>query len=249
LIFLIYILSGKRSDLEEVADLVKSGKRMKIIAEDCPTAFIKYHRGIAALKMHLQTPRDFVTECQVFWGPTESGKSRACAEIAGEDVYWLSNEMCRGSTSWWDGYDGQSTVVLDDFYCWLPLNTMLRMLDRYPFLVQTKGGARHFLAKNVLITSNSDPAEWYHNVNGLAAHAVHALRRRIQKVTFIGYGPNKDLKTCPCGKPSECAKYHQEREAAIPIPIQNWNPNGSPRVESSVIPERFARPPFAKDRT
>ena len=230
--------------------MVKSGKRMKTIAEDCPTAFIKYHRGIGALKMHLQTPRDFLTTCEVFWGPTGSGKSRACSEAAdSDDVYWLSNEMCRNSTSWWDGYDGQTTVVLDDFYCWLPLNTMLRMLDRYPYLVQTKGGARHFLAKRVLITSNSDPAEWYRNVSGPAAHAVHALRRRIQKVTFIGYGPNKDLKTCPCGKPEECDRFHQEREVAILNPIQSWNPNGSHRADSSVIPRRFARPAFARDRT
>lgn len=35
------------------------------------------------------------------------------------------------------GYVGQPTVVFDDFYSWFPYDFILRLLDRYPLVVNT----------------------------------------------------------------------------------------------------------------
>lgn len=66
--------------------------------------------------------------------------------------------------TWWDGYSGQSTVIIDEFYCWLGLDFVLRLLDRYPFAVETKGGSVQFTSKRVVFTSNAPSTEWYATV-------------------------------------------------------------------------------------
>jgi len=44
-------------------------------------------------------------------------------------------------------------------------------------LVETKGGQASFIAKNIIITSNAEPREWYQNMRNYSA-----LVRRIDVV-------------------------------------------------------------------
>lgn len=120
--------------------------------------------------------RNWPVYTTVYWGPSGTGKTRRALFESGPDAFWLSKPEGSGSL-WFDGYDGQENVVIDEFYGWIKLDTLLRMLDRYPLLVQTKGGTTTFLAKRVWITSNQDPDLWYRNVspNGMPP----ALARRL----------------------------------------------------------------------
>ena len=74
--------------------------------------------------------------------------------------------------------ESQETVIIDDFYGWMPFDTLLRLTDRYPMLVDIKGGAVQFTAKRIIITSNEVPDNWYPNVSCLP-HRWNALLRRI----------------------------------------------------------------------
>ena len=56
---------------------------------------------------------------------------------------------------------GHEVVIIDEFYGWLPFDLLLRVCDRYPLLVETKGGQTQFVAKVIVITSNSLPSNWY----------------------------------------------------------------------------------------
>ena len=38
---------------------------------------------------------------------------------------------------------------------------MLRLLDRYPCQVETKGGSINFAPKKIIILSNKAPEDWY----------------------------------------------------------------------------------------
>lgn len=70
----------------------------------------------------------------------------------------------------------------DDFYGWMPYDTLLRLCDRYPLLIETKGGQTIFLAKTIIITSNNTPAQWYKNVN------LKAFIRRVDLWIYLGLG-------------------------------------------------------------
>lgn len=86
------------------------------------------------------------------------------------DAYWKQRSQ------WWDCYEHKH-VVMDDFYGWLPFDTLLRICDRYPLLVETKGGQTKFNAEVLVITSNQRPQEWYPNVSNFDAFV-----RRVDKV-------------------------------------------------------------------
>lgn len=78
-------------------------------------------------------------------------------------------------------------MVLDDFYGWLKYDEMLRLMDRYPMLVQTKGGQATFLAKKLLITSNTLPASWYPKISSDSRSTRMApFYRRVDKWIYMG---------------------------------------------------------------
>lgn len=50
---------GKRTDLDCVADMIKSGATVREVAREHPTSYIKFHKGILALKSAMkEAPRD-----------------------------------------------------------------------------------------------------------------------------------------------------------------------------------------------
>lgn len=115
------------------------------------------YRALERYKRLKTTPRN--TECNVIviQGPTGTGKSRFCMESFPK-AYWKQ----RGN--WWDGYDGQSEVIIDEFYGWMPFDTLLRLCDRYPMLVESKGGQLQFIATTIVFTTNQVPDKWYKNM-------------------------------------------------------------------------------------
>lgn len=141
-------------------------------------AWVRYNRSFTEYKRIRTAPRNFKTEVQVVVGPTGTGKSTYANSH--EDTYFKQNSQ------WWDGYDGQTVVVLDDFYGWLKYDDMLRIMDRYPLLVQTKGGQRQFLATKLLVTSNSLPRTWYSKIFSDSKNALPAFLRRVDKWIFMG---------------------------------------------------------------
>lgn len=147
---------GKRSDLEEVYDTIKSGGNTLDVINKHPGSFIKFSNGISKMMMQLQPKRDAPPEVTVIWGASGVGKSRRVAETE-PSLYWVNH-----SGRWWDGYNGEEAVILDDFRGdWMKFHELLRLLDRYPTNVEIKGGYVTFNAKRIYITSDKDPRLWY----------------------------------------------------------------------------------------
>lgn len=79
---------------------------------------------------------------------------------------------------WWNGYLGQSEVIIDDFAkdC-VDMNHLLRWFDKFPISVETKGGNIGLLAHKFVVTSNFRPDEVYPYHEQLPA-----LMRRIKVI-------------------------------------------------------------------
>lgn len=159
---------GARSDLVEVKALLDNGTGMREIADSHFGSYIRYNRGFEKYRQLKQSQRTWVTETTVYFGPPGTGKTRRALAEAGPDAYWLTKP--NSNRAFWDGYDGQENIVIDEFYGWLPINFMKRLCDRYPMQVETKGSAVPFLGKKIWITSNSAPESWWPKV-GLGAMA------------------------------------------------------------------------------
>lgn len=173
---------GRRSDLEPVYRDILDGKAPKEIAENHIREFVKYSNGITRACTLLQRARNEPTIVHWYCGPTGTGKSRRAQELAREitegnddDIYYKSP-----TDHWWDGYFGQTVVIIDDYrkdFC--KFSELLRLFDRYPLRLQCKGGTVQFCSKNIFITCPYDPCEIWENRN---AEDLNQLMRRINLI-------------------------------------------------------------------
>jgi len=173
---------GSRTDIRDCVGAVKQNKSMRDLFDQHPEVMVKYARGIATARLVYQSHRDFKTVVRWYYGSTGTGKSRAARDEAGDGAYWKA-----GATKWWDGYDGQETVVIDDYRCDLcPFHILLRLFDRYPMSVEGKGVSMQFVSKTVIVTAPHRPeAMWQRRCN----EDVQQLLRRIEEIKLFGDEP------------------------------------------------------------
>ena len=68
------------------------------------------------------------------------------------------------TTKWFDGYMGQSVILIEEFSGQVNIEFMLGLLDCYTQMVEVKGGSTYLNAKTIYITSNVEPSDWYKNI-------------------------------------------------------------------------------------
>lgn len=138
-------------------NIFENGYDEKRIANEYPRAFIMYWRGLRqfANALSSSTKRHWKTTVHVYVGEPGTGKSKYASERGGDRSYYKPRGI------WWDGYAGESTIIIDDFYGWIKYDEMLRLCDEYPHKVEIKGGYVEFIAKDIYITSNKYIKEWY----------------------------------------------------------------------------------------
>lgn len=169
-----------------LGERVRSGESLVSIASD-PTfdvLTLPYMGSLSRWK-HLLHPtcRDpsVPTICRLYFGAPGTGKTRLAFQNCPE-------AYSKPSGDWWDFYDGQSQVIFDDFaghFC--RFNDLKRWIDRYPCLVQYKGGFTPLLATEFIITTNSLPGSWY--AESTFGHlGLEALWRRITHVVYFRDG-------------------------------------------------------------
>lgn len=176
-----YIKQGQRMDLQEIHERIKEGAKREEILEADPISYCKYRRGILdmcelAAKKRAKESRDL--EVIYIHGDTGSGKSKY--------GYENSEFMINGfDMQWWDGYEGEKAICIDDYDSDVPITKLLKLLDRYPMRLPVKGGFTYAEWTKVIITSNI-PLEELHP-NAKECHRK-ALRRRITKVVPMWSG-------------------------------------------------------------
>lgn len=172
---------GRRTDLEELATSIQDGSSSvsEILMEN-PMAYHQYGRTLIALQdaANRSRRRDQMTQGYWFWGSTGTGKTSEVVRREGTDpdkVYWLPVE----DKGWWDGYDGQEVVVIDDFRGQLPYSQLLRLCDWTPMMVSQRCKApAPFLAKRLYVTAPQPPEDTYPNLS--QRDSMDQLRRRFE---------------------------------------------------------------------
>lgn len=166
-----------------LAQDIKDGKKDYELFSKYPQQVICYYKGIAHARELVSTPRNFKTKTILIYGLPGCGKSRYILQQF-DDAMWKSPD-----STWFDGYRGETNLVLDDFYGSLPLSTFLRLADRYPLLLQTKGGHTTMQAKRLIISSNSLPTDWYKSAIEKNHWLGRALCRRFDGLIIANTGP------------------------------------------------------------
>jgi len=173
---------GERNDLDRCRELA-SHEGMRVVTRVCNFQEIKVAEKFLTYN---ETPRSWKPYVYWIYGPTGSGKSQTARELCSDDVY------CKASgNKWWDGYDGHECVILDDFReSWFEFTTVLALLDRYGYLIETKGGGRQFKPRLIVITSQHSPKYCFPNnqredINQLVRR-IDCVAEYVTNVTEVG---------------------------------------------------------------
>jgi len=171
---------GQRTDLERAAELLRGGHGVRAVARDLPAVYIRYSTGVHRLDGMLRRgERRAAIEAIVYYGDTGVGKTHRVHEEAGEDLY---SPIVTKDKVWFDNYDGERSILFDDYNGEITLTYFLRILDKYPLAVEVKGGTAWARWEKVYITSNLHPTEWYPLARGVHERA---LLRRL-KISEMG---------------------------------------------------------------
>lgn len=161
---------GARTDFASALAEIKNGTPVEEVVDNQPQ-LLPMIRSLETYKNKLLKPLQRPVNVIVLWGDSGTGKSRWAYDNH-PDLY------SKPPTKWWDGYSGQKTILLDDFYGYIPHSELLNVLDRYPFHAEVKCSYVWAQWDTVIITSNKAPELWYSR--GLTPE----LRRRIHKIVF-----------------------------------------------------------------
>lgn len=166
---------GNRSDLDAVAKAVIDGTPLKTVAEQFPSHYVKYSRGLKLLREETQKHRDQDEGVTVLWlwGLAGVGKTYIPHQIFGEDIY------IKDGTPWWDNYDHEKCILIDDFDGKWPFRDLLRLLDRYKYQGQFKGGYIKINSPFIIITCEFPPWHFWEG------NELKQVTRRIREIIKI----------------------------------------------------------------
>lgn len=138
------------------------------LIKEYPAFYCRYHKGLEMLK-NFDVPKWRDVEVFILWGEPGTGKTRHVMEM--DDVYKIDSPY-----KWWDGYSGESILLIDDYEPgMIERGMLLNICDGYKLRLETKGGHTWALWKKVYITSNKNPMEW----------VCKAMKRRVTEVVTM----------------------------------------------------------------
>lgn len=172
---------GRRNDVKEFIDSVRSGKRKRELIDDYPLIMMKHPKFYEAIKQEEMPIRENDLIVRLNYGHTRTGKTRYCKENFPN--HW--ELPITNGTLWFDGEDMHEVCLLDDF-CgkkskWT-LDNLLKILDIYPRRVPFKGGFTWWMPNIIIITSNLHPRDWYEWAG--REEQYNALAARITEIWF-----------------------------------------------------------------
>jgi hypothetical protein len=143
---------GKRTDLEEAVDTLKR-YGLKRVADEYPVQFVKFSRGLRDLALTIgeEYSHDDVRGVWIH-GKPGSGKS-----------YWARKTFpgayIKAQNKWFDAYDGEKAIILDDLDTDVLAHHLKIWADRYHCTGETKGGTVNLRHHVFVVTSNWHPAD------------------------------------------------------------------------------------------
>lgn len=203
--------AGKRTDIERVNEILETidGEQdlFDLIDGENTMLILKHYKVLREYRSYVMRksapnnkPNFEVTLCV---GPPGSGKSRWISQEY-PDAFWVTYGDY-GCQTWFDGYSGQKTLVLDDYKGNLPYSRLLRMCDRYKQELQVKGSSMPAVYNRVVISSIREPEEWYDYSTGCknVAEVNRRITRRInfpinnleRRLTGVPLAPRKKKKS------------------------------------------------------
>ena len=117
------------------------------------------------------------------YGATGTGKTRGIYERHPVSDVCRITSYRHGGGAYFDAYNGQSVLVLEEFQGQIPISDLLTLLDIYPLMLPARYADRVACFTQVYITSNKSLPEIYGHQYIVSEHRTWmALLRRIDEI-------------------------------------------------------------------
>lgn len=168
---------GQRTDLVRLREMVNDGSEILEILPLCEN--FQQIRYVEKLLTYRPISLDYSPrEVHWYWGPTGTGKTRTAVQACPKENTYIAR-----SARWFDGYYGQTHVIIDDLRAknW-PYVDMLQLLDGYEVRVENKGGHTIWKPRVVYITAPLLPEAMYPLTYEKNEGGIDQLLRRITEI-------------------------------------------------------------------
>ena len=175
-----YRQQGQCGQIGQAVSMIKQGCSQQDLDEAVPEAMIRYYKGISQFKARhdrRNIPSFRQLEVWYIWGPTNTNKTRSAMESF-PDAFKIHGENLK----WFDGYEQEDVLIIDEYCNQVPIATMLGLLDGYPLRLPVKHGHTYAAWTKVVITSNISLEDLHSQAK---SEHREALRRRIHHVIHM----------------------------------------------------------------
>ncbi len=164
---------------EAVMAMADDGMDISEVEDKFPVAYVQFRDRLEDFAIRQKGTRRWAMQVDVFVGVSGVGKSFT-ADQENPGAYYVP--WPTGGRWWWPGYRGEECVIMDEFRHQIKMDVMLKMLDRYDWMLESKGRNFKFVSRKIVITTNIDPKDWY---AGVDRDVKEPLRRRIREFCHI----------------------------------------------------------------
>lgn len=172
---------GSRKDLHEIAKSLQNGTPLHEIMMNNPEIYCSYRNGLRDIAEHclkVNSKEQREVEVILITGPTGVGKTYYAMNHCSEMPYKIQGEDLK----WWDGYNGEKTIVIDEYNNDVGIGKMLGFLDVYQLRLDIKGSHTFANWNTVVVTTNLELYELHPNAK---KRHREALFRRISKIFYM----------------------------------------------------------------
>lgn len=175
---------GKRTDLDEIAEMVDNGASLLSVAEFKPATYIRNYRGIQNyMQLKVKDYNHDVTRGLWIWGPPGFGKSHHARLINPNSTY------LKPQSKWFDGYAGEEVILLDDLDTGILGHYLKIWADKYACSGEVKGGTVKLQHKLFIVTSNYPIGFFFPD----DPEMKKAVERRFKQIHLTGLVEHLDM--------------------------------------------------------
>ena len=161
--------------IEAAMQDIKAGKQMSELKRDHPVFMRRYSSAAKRCIPLFWKERHYKTEVFVF-----IGQGDAFQRAQQKAVELAPNAYIQNGGNWFNGYEQDKDVIIDNFKGKMMLSTFLGISDKWPCSVPIRRGAPlNWAPTRLFIISEKQPEEWYPKEN---ANSQEQIMRRLDHI-------------------------------------------------------------------